>query len=63
VLGIHAAAPSASELAGEAALALEMGATLQDLALTIHPHPTLSEAIPEAAWLGLDMPLHVFRGR
>ena len=60
VLGIHAAAPSASELAGEAALALEMGATLEDLALTIHPHPTLSEAIPEAAWLALDRPLHIF---
>jgi dihydrolipoamide dehydrogenase len=63
VLGIHAAGPHASELAGEATLAIEMGATLQDLALTIHPHPTLSEAIPEAAWLALDMPLHVFRSR
>jgi dihydrolipoamide dehydrogenase len=63
VLGIHAAGPSVSELAGEASLALEMGATLQDVALTVHPHPTLSEALPEAAWLALDSPLHVFRSR
>ncbi len=63
VLGVHAAGPQATELAGDAALAIEMGATLQDLALTIHPHPTLSEAVPEAAWLALDMPLHVFRPR
>ena len=63
VLGIHAAGPLVSELAGEAALAIELGATLDDLALTIHPHPSVSEAIPEAAWLALDMPLHVFRAR
>lgn len=63
VLGIHAAGPHVSELAGEATLALELGVSLQDLALTIHPHPTLSEALPEAAWLALDAPLHVFRSR
>ncbi|HTE86271.1 MAG TPA: dihydrolipoyl dehydrogenase [Dehalococcoidia bacterium] len=61
VIGVHAAGPYVSELAGEATLALELGATLQDLALTIHPHPTLSEALPEAAWLALGAPLHVFR--
>jgi len=63
VVGIHAAGAGVTELAGEAALAIEMGATLDDLALTMHPHPTLSEAIPEAAWLALGEPLHVFRGR
>jgi dihydrolipoamide dehydrogenase len=63
VLGIHAVGPHVSELAGEASLALELGATLQDLALTVHPHPTLSEALPEAAWLALHAPLHVFRTR
>jgi dihydrolipoamide dehydrogenase len=63
VLGIHAAGSNVSELAGEASLALELGATLQDIALTVHPHPTMSEALPEAAWLALDSPLHVFRGR
>ncbi|MGI8549868.1 MAG: dihydrolipoyl dehydrogenase [Dehalococcoidia bacterium] len=63
VLGIHAAGAGVTELAGEAALAIELNATLDDLSLTLHPHPTLSEAIPEAAWLGLDMPLHVFHAR
>ncbi|HVR30709.1 MAG TPA: dihydrolipoyl dehydrogenase, partial [Thermoanaerobaculia bacterium] len=50
VLGVHLAGPRVSELAGEAALAIEMGATLEDLALTIHPHPTFSEALAESAW-------------
>jgi dihydrolipoamide dehydrogenase len=58
VLGIHMAGPRVSELAGEAALAIEMGATLDDLALTIHPHPTFSEAIAESAWGALGNPLH-----
>jgi dihydrolipoamide dehydrogenase len=58
VLGVHLAGPRVSELAGEAALAIEMGATLDDLALTIHPHPTFSEAIAESAWGALGSPLH-----
>jgi dihydrolipoamide dehydrogenase len=62
VLGIHGAGNGVAELAGEATLAIELGATLDDLSLTVHPHPSLSEAIPEAAWLALDAPLHVFRG-
>ena len=49
LLGIHLAGPRVSELAGEAALAIEMGATLEDLSLTIHPHPTFSETINFAA--------------
>jgi dihydrolipoamide dehydrogenase len=61
VLGVHMAGPRVSELAGEAALAIEMGATLDDLALTIHPHPTFSEAIAESAWGALGNPLHVLR--
>ena len=59
LLGVHLAGPSASELIGEAALALEMGATLDDLAATIHPHPTLSEGLAEAAELALGWPTHV----
>ena len=58
VIGVHIAGPHASELAGEAALAIEMGATLEDLALTIHPHPTMSESIKEAAELALEKPIH-----
>jgi len=49
LLGIHIIGPGASEFMGEASLALEMGATVRDIGFAIHPHPTLSEAIMEAA--------------
>ena len=48
ILGVEIVGPDASELIGEAALAIEMGATAEDFALTIHPHPSLSEALAEA---------------
>lgn len=49
----------ASELIAEGALALEIGATLEDLLVTIHPHPTLSEAIMEAAEVAAGSPVHI----
>jgi dihydrolipoamide dehydrogenase len=49
LLGAHIVGQDAAELIAEAALAIEMGATLDDLALTIHPHPTLSESLATAA--------------
>ncbi len=58
VLGVHVAAHNASEIISEATLAIEMGATLEDLALTIHPHPTISESIKEVADVALGRPLH-----
>jgi len=58
-LGVHIAGAGAGELIGEAALALEMGATLEDVALTIHPHPTRSEGLVEAGELALGLPTHV----
>ncbi|MCU0272195.1 MAG: hypothetical protein MUE34_03090 [Acidimicrobiales bacterium] len=58
VRGVHLAGPHVAELAGEAALAVELAATLEDLATTIHPHPTLSEALAEAAMVALGRPLH-----
>jgi|Deesub1362B_J571_1020462.scaffolds.fasta_scaffold00003_549 dihydrolipoamide dehydrogenase len=58
VLGIHIASPHASELSSEAALAIEMGASLDDITLTMHPHPTISESIKEAAELALERPIH-----
>ncbi len=61
LLGVHAVGASAGEYAAEAALALEMGAMVRDVAMTIHPHPTFSEALCEAALLWLDEPLHVAR--
>lgn len=59
VLGIHAVGGHVSELSGEFALAIEMGAVLEDLAHTIHAHPTLSESTAEAALHALGTPLHV----
>ena len=49
VLGVGIVGAGAGELIAEAALALEMGATAEDIALTVHPHPTLSETLMEAA--------------
>jgi dihydrolipoamide dehydrogenase len=49
VLGVHLAGPSASDLVAEAALAVETAARLEDLARTVHPHPTLAEALADAA--------------
>jgi dihydrolipoamide dehydrogenase len=49
VLGVGIVGAGAGELIAEAVLALEMGATAEDIALTVHPHPTLSETMMEAA--------------
>jgi dihydrolipoamide dehydrogenase len=49
VLGVHIVGSEASDLISEAALAIEMGATLEDIGYTIHPHPTFSEGVMEAA--------------
>ncbi|MBH64113.1 MAG: dihydrolipoyl dehydrogenase [Alphaproteobacteria bacterium] len=59
VLGVHIVGPHASDLIGEGVLAIEMGATLEDLALSIHPHPTLSEQFLEAAHVGIGQPIHL----
>ncbi len=58
VLGIQAVGAGVSELAGQFALALEMAATLTDIAATIHAHPTLGETLQEAAMKGLGQALH-----
>ena len=49
----------ASELIAEGTLAIEMGATLEDLMVTIHPHPTLSEALMEAAEVAAGEAVHI----
>ena len=59
VLGVGMVGPLASELIAEGTLAVEMGATLEDLMVTIHPHPTLSEALMEAAEISAGAPIHV----
>ncbi len=59
ILGVHIVGNGASDLISEAALAIEMGAVAQDLNLTIHPHPTLSEAVREAAAAALGEAVHI----
>lgn len=61
LLGVHIVGPEASNLISEAALAIEMGATLEDLALTIHPHPTLGETMMEAAEATLGHAIHIIQ--
>ena len=58
VLGAQAVGAGVAELSGELVAALEMGATLEDLGAIVHAHPTLSEAIPEAAMKALGHGLH-----
>jgi dihydrolipoamide dehydrogenase len=58
VVGVVLVGPHVSELAGEAALAVEMGASPEDLAGTIHPHPSISESLREAAGMAVGRPLH-----
>jgi dihydrolipoamide dehydrogenase len=62
VLGFGIVGPEASDLINECALALEMGAFLPDIGLTIHPHPTLGEGIMEAAKAALGESAHLVGG-
>ena len=59
VLGIHIVGAEASDLISEGALALEMHAFLEDIGLTIHPHPTLGEGMMESAQNGLGHAIHI----
>jgi dihydrolipoamide dehydrogenase len=59
LLGLQAVGAHVSELSAEFALALEMGARLEDIAGTIHVHPTLSEAVHEAALRALGHAIHI----
>ena len=49
MLGVHIVGPRASDLIAEAAIAMEFGASAEDIARTVHAHPTLPEALKEAA--------------
>jgi dihydrolipoamide dehydrogenase len=61
VLGVGIAGSGAGELIGEATLAIEMGATAEDLKLTIHAHPTLSETLMESAEVFFGQSTHVYK--
>ncbi|MCA0983635.1 dihydrolipoyl dehydrogenase [Halobacillus yeomjeoni] len=59
VIGAQIAGPNASDMIAELGLAIEAGMTAEDLALTIHAHPTLGEITMEAAEVALGMPIHI----
>jgi dihydrolipoamide dehydrogenase len=63
LLGVHMVGPEVTELIAEAALAIEMGATAEDVARTIHAHPTLPEAMMEAAESVHKMAVHIYQKR
>jgi dihydrolipoamide dehydrogenase len=63
ILGVGIVGSGAGELIGEAVLAIEMGATAKDLATAVHPHPTLSETLKEAAEAYLGKSPHVYKRR
>jgi dihydrolipoamide dehydrogenase len=61
VLGVGIVGVSAGEMIAEGVLAIEMGALAKDIALTIHPHPTLSETVMEAAEVFFGTSTHIYR--
>ena len=61
VLGMHIMGPHASDLIAEGALAIRLGLTAEDITHTIHAHPTLAEAVREAAMGQLDGAIHFLR--
>jgi dihydrolipoamide dehydrogenase len=63
VVGVGLAGAGAGELIAEGVVAIEMGATAADLALSIHPHPTLSETVMEAAEAFFGQATHMYKPR
>jgi dihydrolipoyl dehydrogenase len=59
VLGVHILGPDAGNMIAEAAIAMELGASSEDIARTCHAHPTLSEAVKEAALAVDKRAIHV----
>ena len=61
ILGVGIVGPGAGELISEGVLAIEMGANAEDLKMTIHPHPTLSETLMESAEVFFGQSTHVYK--
>jgi len=61
VLGMHIMGPHASDLIAEGVLAIQLGATAEDIVHTIHAHPTLPEAVRETAMGQLEGAIHILR--
>jgi dihydrolipoamide dehydrogenase len=59
LLGMHIVAPQAESLIGEGVIALEMGATLEDIGLSVHPHPTFTEGLMDAAEAAHSKAIHI----
>jgi dihydrolipoamide dehydrogenase len=59
VLGVHIVGADAGNMIAEAAIAMEFGASSEDIARTCHAHPTLSEAVKEAALAVDKRPIHL----
>src|SRR5574341_555727 len=59
VIGAQIAGPGASDLISEFALAIENGLTTEDISMTVHPHPTLGEAIMDTSELADGVPIHI----
>ena len=59
LIGAQVAGANASDLIAELGLAIEAGMTAEDIALTIHAHPTLGKMVMEAADVALDAPIHI----
>ncbi len=58
ILGMHIIGSNAGEMIAEGVLAMEYGASSEDIARTCHAHPTLSEALKEACMATYDKPIH-----
>jgi dihydrolipoamide dehydrogenase len=59
VLGVHVVGADAGTMISEATVAMEFGGSAEDIARTCHPHPTLSEAVKEAAMAVAKRPIHM----
>jgi dihydrolipoamide dehydrogenase len=59
ILGVHIVGPHATDIIAEACAAMTLEATAEDLAKTIHAHPTIAEAMGEAAHAAFDLPIHI----
>lgn len=59
ILGTHIMAPNATDMIAEAVVAMQLEGTVYDIAKAIHPHPTLSEIMAEAAFGAIDKPIHI----
>lgn len=59
ILGVHIIGPHATDIIAEAGAAMTLEATAEDLAKTIHAHPTIAEAMGEAAHAAFDLPIHI----